>query len=250
MNQRCAWRLCAAVFLAGACVGAPASTDGDLPPADLATPDLATPDLVEVRSLTLTNNEVLVQTGPCRDLTPLVGKGIVTDDRGLLKCGPDCKTSYPVGTVVTLTAIPDSATSRFVGWGGTCGDDPFAPPNPVCRLTVSDDLNVTAHFARDYYHGLILADLTNKGLSVTIYQSPGARDPIGELKLDPIPDPVVTRSARQCLALSKDQVLYLGVSVPAGVTLLGDPTCVLPQTCKTSDIVAPPGESIVFHTFP
>ena len=51
------------------------------------------------------------------------------------------------------------------------------------------------------------------------------------------------------MTLETADVVILGAGA-SGVTLLGDPTCVLPQTCKTSDIIGPPGESIVFHTFP
>lgn len=50
--------------------------------------------------------------------------------------------SYPQGTVVTLTATPDS-NSAFSAWGGDCA----AEASPVCRLTMSGNKSVSAIFS-------------------------------------------------------------------------------------------------------
>ena len=54
-------------------------------------------------------------------------------------CGPGCKT-FPVGTVVTLTAVPASG-SAFAGWGGAC-----TGTATTCTLTMSTSMSVTATF--------------------------------------------------------------------------------------------------------
>lgn len=47
------------------------------------------------------------------------GTGIVTSEDGGIVCGSDCSEVYNAGTVVTLTAIPDT-DSTFTGWSGNC----------------------------------------------------------------------------------------------------------------------------------
>jgi len=51
------------------------------------------------------------------------GPGTVTSDPTGIDCGDTCTQSYPLGTVVTLTATP-SPGARFVGWSGDpdCAD--------------------------------------------------------------------------------------------------------------------------------
>ena len=69
-----------------------------------------------------------------------------------------CGASYPLGTVVTLTAVPD-AGSTFGGWGGGCA---ASGTNPVCAVTLNGDRYAFASFtktatsiATTYYLSLI-----------------------------------------------------------------------------------------------
>ncbi len=69
------------------------------------------------------------------------GNGTVTSDDGGISCGSDCTESYPLGTTVTLTAIPDE-NSTFAGWSGGCNG-----PNSTCTVVMNSDVNVTAVFS-------------------------------------------------------------------------------------------------------
>jgi GH25 family lysozyme M1 (1,4-beta-N-acetylmuramidase) len=68
------------------------------------------------------------------------GDGTVTSVPAGVDCGTTCAAAFAVGSTVTLTATPDSA-SAFSGWGGSClGTD------PVCSFTVSAPSQVSATF--------------------------------------------------------------------------------------------------------
>ena len=66
------------------------------------------------------------------------GSGTITDSSGGIACGSDCTESYPMGTVVSLTASPLSG-STFAGWSGDadCADG---------VVTMSTAVNCTAMF--------------------------------------------------------------------------------------------------------
>jgi hypothetical protein len=67
------------------------------------------------------------------------GLGTVISSPAGVDCGATCSFSFPVGTMVTLTATPD-AGSTFTGWGGDCtGTGP-------CVATMDQDRAVTATF--------------------------------------------------------------------------------------------------------
>jgi prepilin-type N-terminal cleavage/methylation domain-containing protein len=71
------------------------------------------------------------------------GTGTVTSADGNIDCGQTCVQDYPVKTVVTLTATP-APGSTFFGWADGCiGSD------PVCVVTLDDDLNVVPIFVSD-----------------------------------------------------------------------------------------------------
>lgn len=68
------------------------------------------------------------------------GGGTVTTSPGGIYCGVACASSFPSGTVVTLTATPD-ADAGFTGWSGACsGTGP-------CTITMDASKSVTATFA-------------------------------------------------------------------------------------------------------
>jgi hypothetical protein len=72
------------------------------------------------------------------------GDGTVTSNPAGISCGPDCENaqaSYPRGTVVTLTAVPDEE-SDFDEWrGGPCNNE-----SGQCVLTMDQDRTATANF--------------------------------------------------------------------------------------------------------
>lgn len=68
------------------------------------------------------------------------GSGIVTSASGAIACGGDCTETLPIGTSVTLTALP-AAGSVFTGWRGGCTG------TGACTLTVTADTVITASFA-------------------------------------------------------------------------------------------------------
>jgi C1A family cysteine protease len=71
------------------------------------------------------------------------GSGTVTSSPAGISCGTTCTGSFAEGTVVTLTALADSA-SAFTGWsGGGCSG------TGTCVVTIGDgSTSVTATFAR------------------------------------------------------------------------------------------------------
>jgi hypothetical protein len=68
--------------------------------------------------------------------------GTVTSAPTGINCGTDCTETFASGTMVTLTATPNSG-STFVGWSGACSG------TGACTITVSTAVNVTANFAVD-----------------------------------------------------------------------------------------------------
>jgi hypothetical protein len=70
------------------------------------------------------------------------GTGTVTSDVAGINCGGDCSETYPVGSVVHLTATA-SVGSSFSGWSGSgCTGE-----GETCRMTVNWIKSVTARFA-------------------------------------------------------------------------------------------------------
>ena len=68
------------------------------------------------------------------------GGGTVVRSGGTINCGNECIETLPVGSIVTLTAIPTSG-STFVGWsGGVCSGA------GACSFTVGANITVTAQF--------------------------------------------------------------------------------------------------------
>jgi len=69
------------------------------------------------------------------------GSGTVTSTPAGINCGSTCSASYSSGTVVTLTATPNSA-STFTGWSGACQN-----ASGTCVVTMSAAEAVTAHYS-------------------------------------------------------------------------------------------------------
>ncbi len=71
------------------------------------------------------------------------GGGIVISDISGINCGENCSTSYPSGTIVTVTATADDDSS-FVGWSGSVCNG----TNP-CQITLDNATAITATFLKD-----------------------------------------------------------------------------------------------------
>jgi hypothetical protein len=69
------------------------------------------------------------------------GAGTVTSTPPGINCGVDCQESVQRGAEIGLTAVPD-VRSDFVGWSGAC-----AGLDPVCSVTMTESISVTASFA-------------------------------------------------------------------------------------------------------
>ena len=96
-------------------------------------------------TLTLTANTTVTARFSVRRFTLSVtleglGGGTVTSSPAGINCGTACATTYDSGTVVTLTARPDSL-STFGGWrgGGCSGTGP-------CTVTLTGNTTVSADF--------------------------------------------------------------------------------------------------------
>jgi hypothetical protein len=68
------------------------------------------------------------------------GSGTVSSSPAGIGCPGDCSEAYPLGTVVTLTPIPQTA-SIFAYWTGACTGGA-----PTCTVTMNADTAVTAVF--------------------------------------------------------------------------------------------------------
>ncbi len=68
------------------------------------------------------------------------GEGRVVSNPGGISCGTDCSEAYPIGTTVTLTAVP-SNNMRLATWVGACSG-----VAPTCVITLSSATTATARF--------------------------------------------------------------------------------------------------------
>ena len=112
-------------------------------------------------SFTALNSLNLTVLGDGQACVPILGcvpaGGAVSVSPGGLLCPAtqpvsapvDCSTTFPAGTVVTLTATPDNPgtsdeESSFAGWGGDCSP---AGTATTCALTLDTSKSVTATFS-------------------------------------------------------------------------------------------------------
>ena len=70
-------------------------------------------------SHSITANFTAVQQNSLNVTKAGTGSGLVSSSPAGISCGADCSEVYTAGTVVTLTATPDS-NSSFAGWSGAC----------------------------------------------------------------------------------------------------------------------------------
>jgi len=77
--------------------------------------------------------------GPFTLSVSLTGSGSGQVNGPGITCGADCTEAYASGTVVTLTATPDAA-STFIGWSGACSGA------GACTVTMNANKSVTAKF--------------------------------------------------------------------------------------------------------
>ena len=100
----------------------------------------------QVRNVVVTFNLITWQLS-----VGVTGPGNVTSDVGGIDCPDDadpgdCSDTYTQPTVVTLTATPD-VNHAFNGWTGPDAVDCAGGlTNPVCALTMTEQMNVTANF--------------------------------------------------------------------------------------------------------
>lgn len=67
----------------------------------------------------------------------------VTSSPGGINCGSECAASFPIHTVMTLTAAPDAG--EIVFWSGPASEK-CEPADTVCQFTLTEDTTVTVRY--------------------------------------------------------------------------------------------------------
>lgn len=93
------------------------------------------------------------------------GTGSVVSSPSGIDCGADCEESFPLGSLVSLSAFPGPG-GRFLGWSGACED------RGPCSVTLSGDLGVRAVFAKEHSL-LVTSEGRGRGFVVSV---PGGID--------------------------------------------------------------------------
>ncbi|MFN7952340.1 MAG: putative Ig domain-containing protein [bacterium] len=106
-----------------------------------------TVDVTDASNTVVSHAYTLHVVGPPGQLVDLMvstqGTGVGTVSGNGIDCGATCATQLDVGTSVTLTATPDSASgSLFSGWGGPCAG------TGICAFTITEATTVTASFTQ------------------------------------------------------------------------------------------------------
>ena len=74
------------------------------------------------------------------------GSGTVTSSPAGIECPGDCNELYLIGSMVTLTATPESE-SKFNGWGDHCGG--ANPQDRMITVTMESNLSCSPYFEQD-----------------------------------------------------------------------------------------------------
>ena len=117
-------------------VGGQAAVSLDAATSDMRSPvselDSGVPDMEQDAGPSLIQYSLIVSR-------PATGSGDVVSLPAGINCGTACSADFTKGSVVTLTAIPDS-TSAFVGWSGACTGI------GTCSVTMDAEKWVVANF--------------------------------------------------------------------------------------------------------
>lgn len=70
------------------------------------------------------------------------GKGVITGTPGGINCGKTCTASVAAGTIVTLTATPDTGFV-FANWSGAC-----TGAATTCSVRVNSSTTAQANFTK------------------------------------------------------------------------------------------------------
>jgi len=73
-----------------------------------------------------------------------VGQGTVVSMPAGIDCGTDCQESFPINSLLTVTASA-GPESEFVEWLGACGGT-----NSTCTISLSSTVSIFAEFSRRY----------------------------------------------------------------------------------------------------
>jgi hypothetical protein len=91
------------------------------------------------------------------------GGGSVSSSPTGIDCGSDCDASFEEGTIVTLSAEPETGSS-FAGWsGGGCGG------TGACAVTIEASVTVSASFTMNSYALLVETEGAGSG---TVFSDP------------------------------------------------------------------------------
>ncbi len=142
----------------GACLGVGVCTVFVNP--SFADPTLPTPAPNVTARFEKTNEAVITVR------TIGTGGGFVSSAPSGIACGTTCSAAYAIGTVVTLTAVPN-ASSTFIGWTGACGG------TGACVLAMNVDQTVNAIFDLPPQQATNILSVTRTGLgSGTVTSAP------------------------------------------------------------------------------
>jgi uncharacterized delta-60 repeat protein len=145
----------------------------------------------------------------------LVGSGTVTSDPAGIDCGDTCAQSYPIGTVVTLTATPMPG-ARFSGWTGDpdCADGSVTLDTPKsCTANFSSLLSTLTVMKFGTGSGTVSSDPSGidcgatcsasyaRGTSVKLTATPDPGSTFGGWSGCPADGNVTLDTDKQCTAL-------------------------------------------------